>query len=71
MAVLPEEMVLPAPREVHQLEVAGVAAARCSWEHMRCWPEGEEQQSEEVDSVSTEVQELEAAGTEVQNPEVQ
>ena len=37
MAVLPEEMVLPAPREVHQLEVAGVAPARCSWEHMRCW----------------------------------
>ena len=61
MAVLPEEMALPAPREVHQLEVAGVAPARGSWEHMWCWPEGEVQQPEVAGSVSTEVQESEAA----------
>ena len=62
MAVLPEEMVLPAPREVHQLEVAGVAPARGSWEHMWCWPEGEVQQPEVAGSVSTEVQQPEVAG---------
>ena len=48
MAVLPEGMVLPTPREVHQvegagsrvsqLEVAGGATTRGSWEHMWCWP---------------------------------
>ena len=70
MAVLPEEMVLPAPREVHQLEVAGVAPARGSWEHMWCWPEGEVQQPEVAGSVSTEVQGSEAAGAKVQPPEV-
>ena len=57
------------PREVHQLEVAGVAPARGSWEHMWCWPEGEVQQPEVAGS--TEVQQPEVAGiAEVQQSEI-
>ena len=48
MAVLPEGMALPAPKQlaqatqrVQQSEVAGGAAVRGSWDHMWCWPEAE------------------------------
>ena len=41
MAVVPQELVLPVPRQklaqvVQQPEVAGGAAVRGSWDHMWC-----------------------------------
>ena len=78
MAVLPEEMTLPEPRQklaqAAQPEVAGGAAVRGSWDHMWCWPGAEVQQSEVAGSVSTEqslsggeVQQLEVAECEQQS----